>query len=49
MMINLNFLLYSLSLVDVSPNQMHSVTLDPVEKVKLTWMVVKLKSETINK
>jgi hypothetical protein len=34
----INFLLYSLSLVDVSPNQMHSVTLDPVEKVKLTWM-----------
>lgn len=25
--------------LDVSPNQMHQVTLDPVEQTKLTWMV----------
>lgn len=26
-------------LSDITPNQMHQVTLDPIEKVKLTWMV----------
>lgn len=36
----INFSSFSpLSLKDVSPNQMHQVTLDPIEKVKLTWMV----------
>lgn len=25
--------------IDITPNQMHQVTLDPVEKVKFTWMV----------
>ena len=38
MMINLFPLLFN-PLADVSPNQMHQVTLDPEEKVKLTWMV----------
>lgn len=28
-----------ISFLDVSRNQMHSVTLDPIERVKLTWMV----------
>lgn len=32
-------LLFPLLCSDVSPNQMHQVTLDPVEQVKLTWMV----------
>lgn len=27
------------TLTDITPNQMHQVTLDPIEKVKLTWMV----------
>lgn len=26
-------------MTDITPNQMHKVTLDPTEKVKLTWMV----------
>lgn len=30
---------FALLAEDVSPNQMHQVTLDPVEEVKLTWMV----------
>lgn len=32
-------LVMPLANADVSPNQMHQVTLDPVEHVKLTWMV----------
>lgn len=31
--------LVSFRFTDVSPNQMHQVTLDAVEQVKLTWMV----------
>lgn len=31
--------IYISSLIDITPNQMHQQTLDPVEKVKLTWMV----------
>lgn len=39
MMINISSSRSHTSFVDVSPNQMHQVTLDPVEKTRLTWMV----------
>lgn len=34
---SLSFIFHSCS--DITPNQMHQVTLDTIEKVKLTWMV----------
>ena len=35
----ITFLFELLTSTDITPNQMHQVTLDPIEKVKLTWMV----------